>query len=224
MPYLAGHAWFDPYGIARTAFGVATPAAVLLGTDGMLAGGPVQGEDDVRAFVAEVAEHLSEALEDRGPEGSATPGELPGVLAAVLVAVVDGLGVGGQLVCHRVAAVAEDRHLRGVVGRVVGDRRGTGAAASNSSGTSSPRSSASVVGRSSGLTSTSRALDPSDGPTTPRDSSRSIRRPALAKPDPQLALQHRGRAELRGDDELGGLQQQVEVVADVVLDLLLRRA
>ena len=56
MPYLAGHAYFDPFGIARAAFGVGTPAAVLLGTDGMLAGGPVQGEDDVRAFVAEVAE------------------------------------------------------------------------------------------------------------------------------------------------------------------------
>ncbi|HET7821343.1 MAG TPA: MauE/DoxX family redox-associated membrane protein [Ornithinibacter sp.] len=69
MPYLAGHAWYDPYGIARTAFGVATPAAVLLGTDGLLAGGPVQGEDDVRSFVAEVAEHLSEALEAAGPEG-----------------------------------------------------------------------------------------------------------------------------------------------------------
>ena len=50
-----------------------------------------------------------------------------------------------------------------------------------------------------------------------------MRRPALAKPDAQLALQHRGRAELRGHDELGGLEQQVEVVADVVVDLLLRR-
>jgi hypothetical protein len=29
----------------------------------------VQGEDDVRSFVAEVAEHLSEALEAAGPEG-----------------------------------------------------------------------------------------------------------------------------------------------------------
>ena len=69
MPYLAGHAWYDPYGIARAAFGVATPAAVLLGTDGMLAGGPVQGEDDVNSFVAEVAEHLREALEAAEPDG-----------------------------------------------------------------------------------------------------------------------------------------------------------
>ena len=58
MPYLAGHAYFDPFALARTAFGVATPAAVLLGTDGMLAGGPVQGEDDVNAFVAELTGRL----------------------------------------------------------------------------------------------------------------------------------------------------------------------
>lgn len=61
LPYLQGLAWYDPFGITRAAFGVSTPAAVLLGTDGMLAGGPVQGEDDIRAFVAEVTEHLREA-------------------------------------------------------------------------------------------------------------------------------------------------------------------
>jgi len=60
MPYLAGHAYFDPFALARTAFGVGTPSAVLLGTDGMLAGGPVQGEDDVTAFVAELTERLRE--------------------------------------------------------------------------------------------------------------------------------------------------------------------
>ena len=38
-----GHAYFDPFGIARAAFGVGSPAAVLLGTDGMLAGGPGAG-------------------------------------------------------------------------------------------------------------------------------------------------------------------------------------
>ena len=38
---------------------------MLLGADGALAGGPVQGEDDVRAFVAEVAEHLREAAVER---------------------------------------------------------------------------------------------------------------------------------------------------------------
>ncbi len=65
-PYLDGLAYYDPYGIARAAFGLGTPAAVLLGTDGLLAGGPVQGEDDVRSFVAEVREHLREALEAGG--------------------------------------------------------------------------------------------------------------------------------------------------------------
>jgi hypothetical protein len=67
--YFEGLAYYDPFGITRAAFGVSTPAAVLLGTDGMLAGGPVQGEDDVRSFVAEVAEHLREALEAAEPEG-----------------------------------------------------------------------------------------------------------------------------------------------------------
>ena len=56
----------------------------------------------------------------------------------------------------------------------------------SSSGGSSPRMRASVPGRSSGFTSTSRALLPSLGPTTPRDSSRSISRPALAKPTRSL--------------------------------------
>src|SRR3954447_23625066 len=36
---------------------------------------------------------------------------------------------------------------------------------------------------------------------------------------PQLALQHRGRPELRGDHELCRLAEQVEVVADVAVDL-----
>src|SRR5690606_1951081 len=56
----------------------------------------------------------------------------------------------------------------------------------SSDGGSSPRISASTLGRSSGLTSTSRAFEPSDGPTTPRVSSRSINRPALAKPTRSL--------------------------------------
>ena len=62
-PYFAGLAYYDPFGTTRAAFGVRTPAAVLLGTDRMLAGGPVEGEDDIHSFVAEVAEHLREALE-----------------------------------------------------------------------------------------------------------------------------------------------------------------
>jgi hypothetical protein len=62
-PYLKDHVWFDPHAIAREAFAVGAPSAVLLGADGLLAGGPVQGEDEIREFVAEVAEHLREARE-----------------------------------------------------------------------------------------------------------------------------------------------------------------
>jgi hypothetical protein len=74
MPYLTGHAWYDPYGMARTAFGVTTPAAVLVGTDGMLAGGPVQGEDDVRALVTELGQHLREVRGADQPLGSEREG------------------------------------------------------------------------------------------------------------------------------------------------------
>ncbi|WP_392545160.1 MauE/DoxX family redox-associated membrane protein [Oryzobacter telluris] len=58
LEVLQGQAWFDPFSIARLAFEVATPGAVLLGTDGHLAGGPVQGQEDVLAFVDELREHL----------------------------------------------------------------------------------------------------------------------------------------------------------------------
>ncbi len=63
--------WFDPHGLAREIFGVGNPGAVLLGADGDLAGGPVSGEADVRAFVEEVAAHLREA-------GAVEAGELTG--------------------------------------------------------------------------------------------------------------------------------------------------
>ncbi|GAB2537662.1 TlpA family protein disulfide reductase [Brachybacterium huguangmaarense] len=39
------------------------PGAVLLGADGMLAGGPVGGVDDVRAFVEEIVDQVREAAE-----------------------------------------------------------------------------------------------------------------------------------------------------------------
>ena len=73
LPYLDGHAYFDPFGIARAAFGVGTPAAVLLGTDGMLAGGPVQGEEDVARFVAEVADQPAQAGRRGGGRGQRRP-------------------------------------------------------------------------------------------------------------------------------------------------------
>lgn len=56
-----GHAWFDPYAIGRKAFGISTPGAVLVGTDGLLAGGPALGEQDVLDFVAQVRQQLREA-------------------------------------------------------------------------------------------------------------------------------------------------------------------
>lgn len=80
LPDLEGRAWFDPHGLAREAFGVGTPSAVLLGTDGELAGGPVAGEEAVLEFVAEVAEHLREAAaaEPTGPAPAAPEvGERP---------------------------------------------------------------------------------------------------------------------------------------------------
>ena len=43
----------------------------------------------------------------------------------------------------------------------------------------------------------------------------------LGEADAQLALQHRGRAELGGDHQLDRLDHEVEVVADVVVELAL---
>lgn len=52
-------AW-EPELNVRRVFSVGTPAAVLLGADGFLAGGPVAGEKDVTAFVDEVLEAVAE--------------------------------------------------------------------------------------------------------------------------------------------------------------------
>ncbi len=61
LTFLRGHVWFDPFGITRKAFAAGNPSAVLLGADGLVAGGPVHGEDAVREFVADVAAQLREA-------------------------------------------------------------------------------------------------------------------------------------------------------------------
>jgi hypothetical protein len=50
-------AWEQEYSVRRV-FDVTTPAAVLLGADGFLAGGPVVGEDDVHDFVTDVLDEL----------------------------------------------------------------------------------------------------------------------------------------------------------------------
>ena len=85
----------------------------------------------------------------------------------------------------------------------------------------SPCSVAITPSISSGLTSTSRAFEPSLGPDHAA-ALEDVHQPAgLGEADPQLALQHRGRAELRGDDQLDRLDHQVHVVADVVVQLAL---
>ena len=56
---------FDPNGVVGLTFQVGTPSAVLLGADGMLAGGPVIGEEAVTTFVADIREQLHATL---GPE------------------------------------------------------------------------------------------------------------------------------------------------------------
>src|SRR4051812_30784450 len=59
-----------------------------------------------------------------------------------------------------------------------------------------------------------------DGPAALED----VHQPAgLGEADPELALQHRGGSELRGHDELHCLDHEVEVVADVVVELTTRR-
>lgn len=60
-PELAGHLLHDPQGATRRIFAVGTPGAVLLGGDGLLAGGPVRGQDAVRQFVDDIRAELLEA-------------------------------------------------------------------------------------------------------------------------------------------------------------------
>ena len=74
---------------------------------------------------------------------------------------------------------------------------------------------------SSGLTSTSRAFEPSLGPTTPRLSRMSISRPALAKPTRSLRCSIEVEPNCVETTSSIGLDHQVEVVADVVVELAL---
>ncbi|WP_277452046.1 MauE/DoxX family redox-associated membrane protein [Janibacter sp. DB-40] len=57
-PDLEGHLMRDPHGATARTFGAAAPGAVLLGGDGLLAGGPVVGGREVTAFVDEVRAEL----------------------------------------------------------------------------------------------------------------------------------------------------------------------
>ena len=71
-PELEGYLLQDPSATTARIFGVGTPGAVLLGGDGMLAGGPVRGGVAVREFVADVRAELVDAglvEEDSAPVG-----------------------------------------------------------------------------------------------------------------------------------------------------------
>ncbi len=59
LPYLDDRTWFDPHAVALDLLGQGSPSAVLLGTDGRLAGGPVRGEDAVTEFVEDVRAQVS---------------------------------------------------------------------------------------------------------------------------------------------------------------------
>lgn len=56
-------AWTDHGAVAAGHLGLSgSPAAILLGADGLVAGGPVSGNDEVDAFVEEIAEAFSGAV------------------------------------------------------------------------------------------------------------------------------------------------------------------
>lgn len=59
LPYLDHTTWFDPHAVALDLLGQGSPSAVLIGTDGLLAGGPVRGEDAVTEFVEDVRAQVS---------------------------------------------------------------------------------------------------------------------------------------------------------------------
>ncbi|WP_435199129.1 TlpA family protein disulfide reductase [Janibacter sp. GS2] len=58
VPELDGHLLHDPQATTTRIFGTGTPGAVLLGMDGLLAGGPVEGSDAVLEFVEDVRAEL----------------------------------------------------------------------------------------------------------------------------------------------------------------------
>lgn len=62
--------WWDPGAAVYTALGAgASPAAVLLGADGLLAGGPVSGVPALDELVTEIADQLAEAATTAGEHG-----------------------------------------------------------------------------------------------------------------------------------------------------------
>ena len=60
---LQPHVWIDhEWAMLKAVGGYGTPSAVLLGADGLLAGGPLGGADEVREFVGEIIGNLEEAV------------------------------------------------------------------------------------------------------------------------------------------------------------------
>lgn len=78
-PDLEGIVLHDPRGAVARTFGVGSPGAVLLGMDGMLAGGPVTGAHAVEQLVSDMRAELEEAgalgEPEEGVAASAAPGE-----------------------------------------------------------------------------------------------------------------------------------------------------
>lgn len=80
-----GVAWDVENNVAAALEVWASPQAVLLGADGLLAGGPVQGSGEVEQFVADILEQLQEAAqagelptaEQQEAERADHPGEQP---------------------------------------------------------------------------------------------------------------------------------------------------
>ena len=82
-------AWRDHASLGWKAFGLgASPAAVLIGADGLLAGGPVSGQEDVEQFFAEIGEALADA--------PIPPAEAEGIVVGELVAEGQDLPVNSQ--------------------------------------------------------------------------------------------------------------------------------
>lgn len=79
--------WYDHGGVAYAALGLeGTPVAVLLGADGLIAGGPVVGLDAIEEFVDDIEAALREAApppgEDVPDPGAPAVAEVPATAAA----------------------------------------------------------------------------------------------------------------------------------------------
>ncbi|MGD8200254.1 MauE/DoxX family redox-associated membrane protein [Ornithinimicrobium sp. W1679] len=80
-PGLSG-IWWDPGSRVYDDLGVgSSPGAVLLGADGLLAGGPVNGVDGIEQFVEDIEAELAETQDATSETSAPPPGEQQGVRA-----------------------------------------------------------------------------------------------------------------------------------------------